>query len=79
MDSIPADESSPEEWVWVLDLLEDKVRVGVNRNVESSEDTYKLGENVATLFKAHAEDVGVDLFDFGEVGAAMENRDEPHL
>jgi hypothetical protein len=43
LNSVPTNESSPEEGVWVVDLLEDKARVGVNRNVELSKHAYKLG------------------------------------
>jgi hypothetical protein len=60
----------------VVDLLEHKARVRVNQDVELSKHAYKLGHNVTTLVQALAEDMGVDLFDFDEVGGAMEKRDE---
>lgn len=51
----------------------------MNRDVKFSKHAYKLGENVAALIQALAEDVGVNLFDLNDAGGAMENRDEPRL
>jgi hypothetical protein len=57
--------------------MEDNARVKVNRDVKFSKHTYKLGETIAALVQTLAEDVCVNLFDLSEVGAAIENRNEP--
>ena len=77
MNSVATNECCPEKRVWVLDLMEDNARVRVNRDVEFSKHTYKLGETIAALVQTLAEDVCVNLFDLSEVGAAIENRNEP--
>jgi hypothetical protein len=68
--------SRPEKRVWVPDLFENEFRVGAHWDLELSERADDLGDDVAVLAKAIAEEVSVNLFDLVEIGTPIKNSND---